>query len=95
MTKLDPLRGFYAAESYHQDYLLNNPDQPYIVYNDLPKVRNFARVLPALYQAKPVTVADARKREKNGSGDGAERSREARSSMMTPRRNRSRRPAAR
>jgi methionine-S-sulfoxide reductase len=59
VTRVDPLRGFYAAEAYHQDYLLNHPDQPYIVYNDLPKVRNFARLLPALYNDKPVTVAAA------------------------------------
>ncbi len=58
VTRVDPLKGFYAAEDYHQDYLLNHPDQPYIAFNDLPKVRNFARLLPSLYDAKPVTVAD-------------------------------------
>ncbi len=57
VTRVDPLNGFYAAEDYHQDYLLNHPDQPYIAINDLPKVRNFERLLPALYNAKPVTVA--------------------------------------
>jgi len=61
VTRVDPLRGFYAAEDYHQDYLINHPDQPYIAYNDLPKVENFKRVLPALYNAKPVTVADAKR----------------------------------
>jgi methionine-S-sulfoxide reductase len=83
VTKVDPLRGFYAAEDYHQDYLLNNPNQPYIVYNDLPKVGNFARVLPALYQAKPVTVADARKREKNGTAMAATRPAAGSSMMMS------------
>jgi methionine-S-sulfoxide reductase len=58
VTRVDPFKGFYAAEDYHQDYLLNHPDQPYIAFNDLPKVRNFARLLPSLYNAKPVTVAD-------------------------------------
>ncbi len=58
VTRVDPLKGFYAAEDYHQDYLLNHPDQPYIAFNDLPKVRNFAQLWPALYNAKPVTVAD-------------------------------------
>src|SRR5690349_12124853 len=53
VTKVDPLRGFFKAEDYHQDYLVNHPDQPYIAYNDIPKVRNFARVLPALYQPTP------------------------------------------
>ena len=57
VTRVDPLQGFYAAEAYHQDYLLNHPDQPYIAINDLPKVRNFERLLPQLYNAKAVTVA--------------------------------------
>src|SRR3954462_9255159 len=61
VTKVDPLHGFFAAEDYHQDYLVNHPDQPYIAFNDLPKVRNFARVLPALYAPSPVLVADAGK----------------------------------
>jgi peptide-methionine (S)-S-oxide reductase len=61
VTRLDPLKGFHEAEGYHQDYLLNNPTDPYIVINDLPKIRNFQRVLPALYQSKPVTV-DANRR---------------------------------
>lgn len=62
VTRVDPLKGFYAAEAYHQDYLLNHPDQPYIAINDLPKVRNFERLLPQLYNAKPVTVAGAGRR---------------------------------
>ena len=60
VTKLTPLTGFYAAEGYHQDYLINHPDNPYIAFNDLPKVRAFARVLPALYNAQAVTVAGAK-----------------------------------
>ncbi len=38
VTQVVPLNGFYAAESYHQHYLDNHPDNPYIVYNDLPKL---------------------------------------------------------
>ncbi len=60
MTRVDPLRGFYPAESYHQDYLLNHPTDSYIVFNDLPKVRNFQRTLPALYNPRAVTVASAK-----------------------------------
>jgi methionine-S-sulfoxide reductase len=60
VTRVDPLRGFYAAEDYHQDYLLENPSNPYIVINDLPKVRNFQAMFPTLYVAKPVRVADSR-----------------------------------
>jgi peptide-methionine (S)-S-oxide reductase len=56
VTRVAPLQGFYAAEDYHQDYLLKHPTQPYIVINDLPKVRNFQQTLPELYRAKAVTV---------------------------------------
>jgi methionine-S-sulfoxide reductase len=62
VTRVDPLERFFAAEAYHQDYLLNHPEQPYIAINDLPKVRNFARLLPQLYDATPVTVAGAGRR---------------------------------
>lgn len=59
VTRVDPLTGFYAAEGYHQDYLVHNPRQPYIVYNDLPKVENFKKTFPTLYSGKPILVADA------------------------------------
>ena len=45
------------GESYHQDYLVHNPTQPYIAYNDIPKVENFKRVFPDLYNGKPVLVS--------------------------------------
>jgi peptide-methionine (S)-S-oxide reductase len=54
VTRVDPLHGFYRAEAYHQDYLLHNPRQPYIVYNDLPKIAALKRVLPEYYQDDPV-----------------------------------------
>jgi peptide-methionine (S)-S-oxide reductase len=50
VTQVVPLKGFYAAEAYHQDYLAHHLDQPYIVYNDLPKLRNLERRFPALYR---------------------------------------------
>lgn len=56
VTRVDPLRGFYPAEDYHQDYLLEHPTNPYIVINDLPKVRNFQQLFPALYRSQPVRV---------------------------------------
>lgn len=56
VTRVDPVTGFYAAEDYHQDFLLKNPTYPYIVINDLPKVRSFAKILPALYQSRAMTV---------------------------------------
>jgi peptide-methionine (S)-S-oxide reductase len=58
VTKIEPLKGFYNAEGYHQDFLIHNPTYPYIVYNDLPKIDALKRVLPAMYSDKPVVLAD-------------------------------------
>ena len=58
VTQVAPLKEFFPAEGYHQDYLLLNPTNPYIVFNDLPKIRNFQKVLPVLYQSKAVTVTE-------------------------------------
>jgi peptide-methionine (S)-S-oxide reductase len=64
-TRVDPLEGFYPAEEYHQDYLLRNPTNPYIVYNDLPKIENFRRLFPNYYRGQPLTVGyiDSRGRQ--------------------------------
>jgi peptide-methionine (S)-S-oxide reductase len=56
VTKIEKLNGFYAAEGYHQDYLIHNPTAPYIVYNDLPKIDALKRVFPTMYRDKPVMV---------------------------------------
>ncbi len=45
-------RNLYPAEDYHQDYVVKNPYQPYIVINDLPKVANLQRQFPHLYVGK-------------------------------------------
>jgi peptide-methionine (S)-S-oxide reductase len=50
VTKVEPFQAFYAAENYHQDYLKNNLSNPYIVYNDLPKLENLRKSFPALYR---------------------------------------------
>jgi peptide-methionine (S)-S-oxide reductase len=60
VTTLEPFKGFYQAEDYHQDFLTLNPTYPYIVYNDLPKIENLKRLFPALYRDKPVLVAEAK-----------------------------------
>lgn len=57
VTKVEPLKGFYEAEGYHQDYLALNPDAAYIRYNDLPKIAALKRVWPQYYQEKPVLLA--------------------------------------
>ena len=59
-TKLERLTAFYPAEAYHQDFLLKNPSDPYIVINDLPKIASLKRVFPASYLDQPVTIQSAR-----------------------------------
>ena len=56
VTQLTPLAGFYPAEAYHQDYATRHPTNPYIVYNDLPKVENLKRLFPDRYREQPVLV---------------------------------------
>jgi peptide-methionine (S)-S-oxide reductase len=52
VTQLNPLEAFHDAEDYHQDYLAQHPDEPYIVINDIPKVQNLRKELPELYREK-------------------------------------------
>jgi peptide-methionine (S)-S-oxide reductase len=47
-TKVEPLKEFFRAEDYHQDYAVKNPNQAYIVYNDLPKVAHVRQEFPTL-----------------------------------------------
>ncbi|MDP9121466.1 MAG: peptide-methionine (S)-S-oxide reductase MsrA [Acidobacteriota bacterium] len=60
VTKVEALRGFYPAETYHQDFLIHNPTYPYIVVNDLPKIAALKRVYPELYREKPAALAAGR-----------------------------------
>ena len=60
VTKIEPLKAFYPAEDYHQDYLIHNPRQPYIVYNDLPKIEALKQVYPQHYRAAPVMLRSSR-----------------------------------
>ena len=50
VTQVVPLTAFYQAEDYHQDYMVHHPNQPYIVYNDAPKVAQLKAQFPQLYQ---------------------------------------------
>jgi peptide-methionine (S)-S-oxide reductase len=50
VTKVEPYQAFYPAEDYHQDYLKHNPNDPYIMYNDLPKLENLKKTFPNLYR---------------------------------------------
>ena len=48
VTKVVPLEGFYPAEAYHKRFFDRNPDYPYIVFNDLPKVKHLETEFPTL-----------------------------------------------
>ena len=52
VTQVVPLTKFYVAETYHQDYLVRNPTQPYIVIHDMPKLEDLKKKFPDLYAGK-------------------------------------------
>jgi len=52
VTQVVPLKAFYPAEAYHQNYAALHPNQPYIVYNDAPKVEHLRQQFPDLYTGK-------------------------------------------
>jgi len=58
VTKVGTLEGFFPAEAYHQDYLTLHPNQPYIAYNDIPKVQNLKKIFAQNYIEKPTLVRD-------------------------------------
>jgi peptide-methionine (S)-S-oxide reductase len=60
VTKVGPLQGFFPAEAYHQDYLTLHPNQPYIAYNDIPKVENLKKIFAENYIEKPTLVSTAK-----------------------------------
>jgi len=51
VTQVVPLKGFYAAEGYHQHFLDRNPDYPYIVFWDMPKIAELKKTYPQLVAA--------------------------------------------
>ncbi len=52
VTQVVPLKAFFPAEAYHQDYAALHPNDPYIAYNDAPKVEQLRQQFPDLYRAK-------------------------------------------
>ena len=56
VTRLEDKVSFFPAETYHQDYMTENPRNPYIVFNDLPKVENLKRLFPERFRSEPVLV---------------------------------------
>jgi peptide-methionine (S)-S-oxide reductase len=62
VTKTGTMKAtFFPAEAYHQDYAIKHPNQPYIVFNDAPKVENLKKTFPDVWRDEPVTVAEAAK----------------------------------
>jgi len=49
VTEVVPFKAFYEAEEHHQDFVRRNPDYPYVVYNDLPKLEALRQKFPDLY----------------------------------------------
>jgi peptide-methionine (S)-S-oxide reductase len=60
VTTVGKLDAFYPAEAYHQDYLTLHPTQPYIAYNDIPKVENLKKIFAENYIEKPTLVSNAK-----------------------------------
>ena len=52
VTEVTPLKAFFQAEDYHQDYMEHHPNQPYILYNDRPKVQHLKEQFPEYYRDK-------------------------------------------
>jgi peptide-methionine (S)-S-oxide reductase len=65
VTTIEPMNGFYPAEDYHQDYLTLHPSQPYIAFNDIPKVENLKKLFADSYRDRPVLVRDASNKATN------------------------------
>ena len=57
VTRIEKFKGFYPAEGYHQNFLALHPDNPYIAYNDLPKITDLRRLFPGLYRGDAVLAA--------------------------------------
>ena len=60
VTKVGPLDAFFPAEAYHQDYLTLHPNEPYIAYNDIPKVENLKKLFADYYLEKPTLVSSVK-----------------------------------
>ena len=62
VTKTGTMKAtFFPAEAYHQDYAIKHPYQPYIAFNDAPKVENLKKTFPDIWRDQPVLVSQAAK----------------------------------
>ncbi len=60
VTEVRPAQPFYPAEAYHQHYAARHPTEPYIRYNDAPKLKRLEQLFPALYRPDAEHRAGAR-----------------------------------
>ncbi|QKJ86081.1 peptide-methionine (S)-S-oxide reductase MsrA [Paramixta manurensis] len=60
VTRIENNAHFYPAEGYHQNYLTENPEAPYIVINDMPKLTQLKQLFPTRYNTQPVLVKDTK-----------------------------------
>jgi len=56
VTQVVPLKAFYPAEAYHQNYAQLHPDNPYIAYNDVPMVSKLKKLFPTIYKDEQQVV---------------------------------------
>jgi len=62
VTKTSTMKAaFFPAEAYHQDYAIKHPYQPYIAFNDAPKIENLKKTFPDVWRDQPVLVSQAEK----------------------------------
>jgi peptide-methionine (S)-S-oxide reductase len=61
VTRVENYKGFFPAEGYHQNYLTEHPESPYIAINDLPKIGDLKQMFPAMYRNDAVLVTVASK----------------------------------
>ncbi len=58
VTRIEPLPRFFPAEAHHQDYVLDHPNEPYVLLNDRPKLEALQKLFPHLYRDRPQRVSD-------------------------------------
>lgn len=53
VTEVEPIKDFYIAEDYHQEYFAKNPNQPYCMAVVAPKVAKFRKHFLELWKKQP------------------------------------------
>jgi peptide-methionine (S)-S-oxide reductase len=58
-TTIESGKPFYKAEAYHQDFMVHNPTNPYIAFNEQSKIDDLDRLFPQSYREEPVLTSDS------------------------------------